>query len=242
MVDVICAYLRAPYTPLPNKMGTPRLGVRRPRVKSAQSRRPTTSALARNTGTTTHHTSEENRRLQEREARLTAQRILTRHLRPRDDNSKRLHTYWPGVDLDLNSATLIGFDLRGCEIRTATFSDAQFSGDARFHRAQFTNHTWFSEAQFSGDTWFHRARFTGDARFSSTQFTGEARFSSAQFRGEAWFHGARFSGGARFDGTQFTGSSWFHGTRFTGDALFDDAQFADGIPESLKQQLPATDT
>ena len=136
VVDVICAYLRAPYTPPPNKVGTPRSGVHRPLVKSAR-RRTATSALTRDTDTT-HRTSEESRRLQEREVRLTAQRILTRHLRPRDENRKRLPTYWPEIDLDLNSAILIDFDLRYCAIRTAVFTGAQFTGTARTEGAQFS--------------------------------------------------------------------------------------------------------
>jgi hypothetical protein len=149
VVDVICAYLRAPYTPPPDKKGAPRLGVRRPLLKSPQ-RRAATSALTRhNAITPAHHTSKENHSLQEREVRLTAQRVLTRHLRPRDADGARLDTYWPAIDLDLTRATLTDFDLNACKIRVAWFNRAQFTGVASFNGAQFTSDALFDDAQFT---------------------------------------------------------------------------------------------
>lgn len=227
VVDVICAYLRAPYTLRPNKTDALRLGVRRPLVKSAY-RRTTSSALAHNTDTPKHHTAEESRRLQEREVRLTAQRILTRHLRPRDDNRKRLHTYWPGMDLDLNSATLIDFDLDICRIHTAIFTNAQFDGSAPFEGAQFTGNVSFVGAQLAGEAWFDGAQFTGDVSFDGARFADGAWFKGARFAGEAWFKGARFADRACFRDAQFTSNSSFNGVQFTGDASFTGAQFAGG--------------
>lgn len=216
VVDVMCAYLRAPYSPLLKKVGAPRSGVRRPLVKAAL-RRPTTSALARQDDTTARQTSAENSRVQEREVRLTAQRILTRHLRPRDNNGKRLRAYWPGIDLDLNDATLINFNLYRCKVDSANFSNARFVGNARFGDAQFGK-VWFDDAQFTGSAFFMRTRFTDYASFDGTQFE-DAQFTEASFTGDADFVGTWFTGDASFDGTQFT----------------------NGIPASLNQQLPAID-
>jgi hypothetical protein len=43
--------------------------------------------------------------------RLTAQRLLIRHLCPRDDHGTTLETFWADLDLDLTAATLIDFKL-----------------------------------------------------------------------------------------------------------------------------------
>jgi len=246
VVDVICAYLRAPYTLPPDKTGAPRLGVRRPLLKSPQRR---AAALARHDTTT----SKENHSLQEREVRLTAQRILTRHLRPSDDHD----THWPAIVLDLTGATLIDFSLAGCKIRTGTFDRAQFTATASFDHAQFTAAS-FNGAQFTAIASFYGAQFAF-ASFDRAQFTATARFDHAQFTAVASFHGTRFTAVASFNDTQFTGETWFDGAQFTfasfdraqftATARFDHAQFTavasfhgtqftEGIPEPLKPLLP----
>jgi hypothetical protein len=138
------------------------------------------------------HAPDENRAVQEREVRLTAQRILTRHLKPRDDRNKRLDTYWADLDLDLTGATLIDLDLNNCKIRIGNFIHVQFTGDAWFNRTQFTGDAWFNYTQFTGDARFDGAQFTGDARFDGAQFTGDARFDDTQFTGHAEFNRAQF--------------------------------------------------
>ncbi len=229
VVNVICAYLRAPYTLPPNKVGAPRSGVRRPLVKSAR-RRTAMSALTRRADAT-QRISDESRGPQEREVRLTAQRILTHHLRPRDENRKRLHTYWRAMDLDLNSATLIDFDLDRCEVRTAIFSGARFTGDATF-----------SAARFTGTASFDYAQFTGDAHFSDTRFTQDTWFDDTQFSGDAWFVDTQFTGPvAVFNGAQFAGEARFIDVRFDVGALrFIDAQFANEVPAFLSDELPGS--
>jgi uncharacterized protein YjbI with pentapeptide repeats len=222
VVDVICAYLRAPYTPPPTRTGAPWLGLRRSQLKSLQRRAKAAAPPRHYTNTSIHHVLGENRALQEREVRLTAQRILTRHLRARDDSNNRLDTYWPEIDLDLTGATLIDFDLRNCTTRKGNFNHTQFSGAAGFDGAQFTGNAWFDEAQFAGDARFDEAQFAREAGFNKAQFAGDARFDEAQFAGDARFDKAQFGGAAGFDGAQFTGNAWF-----------DEAQFTEGVPEAL---------
>jgi hypothetical protein len=75
IVDVICAYLRMPYSPPADQ----------PPAEDAPAEA---------------HTRYEQRR-QELQVRLTAQRILGAHLRP-----KARETFWTGIDLDLTGAHL----------------------------------------------------------------------------------------------------------------------------------------
>ncbi|MEV6648483.1 pentapeptide repeat-containing protein [Amycolatopsis sp. NPDC051371] len=191
VVNVLCAYLRTPYTePVPtrNVMRRPlvssrRLGLRPPAVSPP-------AAEAR----------------QEREVRLTVQRVLTDHLNPGRDPKHPEPTFWTGVDLDLNGATLIEFSLLGCHVATGDFTGATFVGRA----------------------WFDYAEFADPVLFTSATFTSEARFAGAVFRSTAWFDDATFSGEAQFFGTEFRGGTVFHRSTFADRAAFDHAGFDRG--------------
>ncbi|MCG8918258.1 pentapeptide repeat-containing protein [Actinokineospora sp. PR83] len=195
IVNVLCAYLRMPYT-LPGD----------PPEDDAD-----VEVIDRH-----------RERVQEREVRLTAQRVLAHHLR-RGDLGDPAATFWADIDLDLTGAVLVDLDLDHTSIRTATLCDTRMVGDARF-----------DEAQFSGDARFDRAQFSGDARFNRTQFSGNAWFTRAQFHHSAWFRDARLHRRAGFDGVRFGGDAMFGmaefgGTQPTlpldGDAMFDGTQF-----------------
>jgi len=115
-------------------------------------------------------------RRQERQVRLTAQRILAAHLQaePKGRRGKPSNPkFWPDIDLDLTGATLLDCRLDGCRLRTGTFTftDAHFTGDATF-----------GEVTFTGDAGFNQVTFTGDARFDKATFTGNARFDDAHAR------------------------------------------------------------
>ncbi|WNV92092.1 pentapeptide repeat-containing protein [Umezawaea sp. Da 62-37] len=243
VINVICAYLRSPYTSPPEQLAARRTGLPAATRRGSAARRVTISAAAaRRTGLippTPAIASEQLR--QEREVRLTAQRILTAHLHPDTDETTGLPTnprYWPeGYELDLTGAILIDFDATGLTVRQATFTDAQFTGDARFDGAAFTRDARFGGAAFTRDARFGGATFTGDARFGAATFTGDAWFDQATFTRDAWFDQATFTRDAQFDQATFTNSTWFgratfmregrfDGTTFIGGAWFDQATFA----------------
>lgn len=180
VVDVVCAYLRAPFR-LPDES------------------RPELEDDARG----------------ERQVRLSAQRVLTRHLSAGEQSG----TFWADVDLDLAGATLIDFVLSECRIRNGVFTDARFVGDA----------------------WFTRAEFAGEALFGWASFLGEAWFAGLSVAGEASFGGAAFAADARFDLAEFAGETWFTEASFAGGVELTDAKFTRGVPEPLREYLPAAD-
>ncbi|MEU1729166.1 pentapeptide repeat-containing protein [Nonomuraea sp. NPDC005692] len=225
IVDVICSYLRMPYTP-PD--GTDPAGPAVPRATVAGVSAPATG-----------HDPQE-----ERQVRLTAQRILTAHLHYDDSSAPRRRwpsrhpdrnpRHWPDIQLDLTGAVLIDFDLRTCRMGTAEFGGAAFSGTARFDGAAFSGTAWFDGATFSRDARFEGATFSGDAMFRVATFSGTAVFdgatftryavfSVATFSRAAWFDGATFSRDARFDRATFSRDARFAKATFSGDARFDEA-------------------
>lgn len=166
----------------------------------------------------------ELRRSQERQVRLTAQRLLTTHLR------RGQPVFWPDITLDLAGATLIDFNLDRCDLHGATFDDARFDGVAEFSLAEFTGPVSFGNARFTGGArfintvWvetagFNRSRFDHEANFAKATFRSDAHFDGTQFGRDADFSGARFDY-VWFDHARFGHTASFDGARFTGDARF----------------------
>ncbi|MEU7864205.1 pentapeptide repeat-containing protein [Nonomuraea sp. NPDC049141] len=215
IVDVICAYLRMPYTSPPDETGRAEPAV--PRA--------TIGGVSAPAGRDPH---------EERQVRLTAQRILTAHLRYQDPPARRRwqpHSadpnarHWAGIRLDLTGATLLDFDLSRCRVGDAAFGRAAFAGDAGFEGAAFAGGAGFEGATFAGGAGFEGATFTGDAEFRGATFTRAARFGWAAFAGDAGFEGATFAGGAWFTGVAFTGYARFDSATFSGAAGFDRVTF-----------------
>lgn len=242
VINVICAYLRSPYTPPPKPAvrqtglsAAARRGTAADRVaaRAAATRRadlkPPTPAVA----------SEQLR--QEREVRLTAQRILTTHLclDPIGTTGQPTHSqHWAEkYDLDLTGATLIDFLASGITVRRANFTAVHFSGEARFIGATFSGDTLFSgatfddkaifaEASFSGYTLFDEAKFVDKALFNKATFDDDANFGNTTFRGDTWFKEVTFSMNAWFAGVIFNKSVWLERTSFKSNAWFDHATFS----------------
>jgi hypothetical protein len=161
IIDVICAYLRMPYTPPEDEPP--------PEDIPAETR-----------------TRYELRR-EELQVRLTAQRILAAHVKP--DRADVF--WGTGIDLDLNDAYLHRLDLSGCRLGRVEFAGARFEGGARFVGAEFTGNASFVGAKFAGSARFGRADFARDAWFDGAEFAGEMWFGAAQFHQRREFAGAR---------------------------------------------------
>ena len=214
IVNVLCAYLRMPYTPPP---ATPPRPVPAP-IRPSRPHRMTPASRPTN--------SDQHRQaVLEREVRLAAQRILATHLRPGDDPDNPVDTFWRSIDIDLTNATLIDFTFSNCTTHTGRFDEATFTGNATFREATFTRGATFRKATFTRDATFDQATFTRGATFREATFTRGAWFHGATFTGGTTFDEATFTGGATFDEATFTGGAAFRRATFTRGATFDDATF-----------------
>ncbi|RDI35386.1 pentapeptide repeat-containing protein [Lentzea flaviverrucosa] len=242
VVDVLCAYLRMPFT-LPGD---------RPSDDADEQVR-----------------ARYDERTQEREVRLTAQRILAAHLRPDLDFDQQDMTFWLDIDLDLTGATLMDFRLTGCRVRQATFDavwfvehasfrEAVFEGDGMFDGAVFSDGTSFDGATFHGfagfvnvqfdNVGFSTAKFSKGAMFGSAVFQRDVRFGDVVFEQTAWFRGARFAGSAQFARVIFGKNADFDGVQFIGDVVLDEcavrhptpiaSRWPDGWRTAEKQAAP----
>ncbi|MEV6518541.1 pentapeptide repeat-containing protein [Micromonospora chalcea] len=229
IIEVICAYLRMPYTP-PNNQPTPEPDDQTPPDD------PTPAAPKDATGDSNKAGMDPR---EERQVRLAAQRILARHLRPTTPEGQPDPLYWDTkVTLDLTEAVLIDLDFSRCHLHNATFTKTHFTGTTRFGKATFGGAAWFDGATFGGAAWFDgatfggaawfdEATFSGDARFDEATFSGDAWFRKATLNGQAWYLGATFNGVSRFVGATVGSDAMFAGTTFRRDAWFGGARFVD---------------
>ena len=217
IVDVICAYLRMPFSadPAPASKG----GLEATENPGERSTQPKTTADG-NSDTWQ----------QERQVRLTAQRILAEHLRDERNPDQRSASlpglrFWPGISLDLTGATLIGLDFHRVIAANARFDGATFADGVQFYEAVFDGYTVFRDAAFDGDIVFSRAFFGGRAEFSKAAFTGRVWFSLATFCSDAEFNNATFDGDTTFYGTTFDGLAEFQPATFADDVMFSGTTF-----------------
>ncbi|WP_306748290.1 pentapeptide repeat-containing protein [Saccharothrix yanglingensis] len=199
VVNVLCAYLRAPFD-IPG------------------------DSPDANTDRATR--DEYREQVQEREVRLTAQRILLAHMKPGNEPARPKNTFWPDTKLDLTGATLIDWHMDGCRVDDARFNKATFVGYTQFERTTFTGNAWFREATFTSTTSFDETQIRGLAWFGEAIFDSSARFRRTVFTEDAIFIEARFAKKASFDKARFNGSAWFGAVTFVKDAVFDGAMAA----------------
>ncbi|GAA3087435.1 hypothetical protein GCM10017600_68960 [Streptosporangium carneum] len=206
VINVICAYLRMPYTP-PKAAAQSDLGHT---VPCATVARVSTSA-------TGHDPYEE------RQVRLTAQRVLADHLRysslAKHQGWQRLTSpparFWPDIRLDLTGATLIDLDFVACRITEAQFSGVTFIGNAVFSGMTFTRDAWFDGTTFTRKAVFSEVTYGGDTRFDGATFQECARFDRVTFMESVSFSGVAFIGKAVFSEVTYGGDTWFTDARLS---------------------------
>lgn len=215
VVDVICAYLRMPFAPP---------GAYTPDTGSGS-------------GITPEPQEPDPAADQELQVRLTAQRILTDHLRPHrqpwrtDEHAPPDRTFWEEIEIDLSNATLVDFDFAHCRAYLPDFTAARFYGQTTFsycrthalvlHAAVFHGPAFFHDAVIDAGAFFDDAVFHDYVNLSEVTFTGDqAQFQAAEFHADVAFHKTQFHGDARFDGAVFHREAWFGESAFHKGAWF----------------------
>ncbi|CCF63725.1 exported protein of unknown function [Nocardia cyriacigeorgica GUH-2] len=229
-IDVLCGYLRLPYSPELGANHQSKLVVK-------QHRATADGTLADDQE---HHLEY---RHNDREVRATIIRVIADRLRQSAEDS------WSTSAFDFRTAHLEDADLSGVTFSGparfdgvtfagpasfdwsifssfAVFSNATFSRNARFSEVAFASSAVFDETTFSGNAVFDKATFAGSARFNGTTFSGDARFSEAGFTEHGWFSEVTFCSDAWFEGATFYSFASFERAAFSGPARFNEATFS----------------
>ncbi|MFJ8871291.1 pentapeptide repeat-containing protein [Streptomyces sp. NPDC102473] len=218
-IDVLCAYLRLPFSPDPGNLpslpdGTPPPEERR---DAHQEKRNRYGAL--------------------REVRHTILRLIGDHYRI----PTGIHRSWQGCNLDLTGVTIDGhMSFEGARFSggTVRFGGAEFSGGiVRFDGAEFSGGiVSFGGAKFSGsNVSYVGVRFSGGTvRFGGAEFSGgSVSFDDAVFSGgDVRFSDAAFTGAiVSFGGAKFSGSNVsYFGAKFSGgNVSFSSGEFSRGL-------------
>lgn len=241
VVNVLCAYLRMPYTP-PDRTELDRLEAAHPEDDSK-----------RMTELRERHEQQQ----QEQEVRVAARRILAAHLRPKISEETNLPTnsgYWPEqLRIDLTGAILVDADFGDCHFDEAVFDRTQFRGATKFHDAHFHSTARFSRAKFRNHVDFSGARFLNQAMFTHAEFLAEvdfnrkamlraANFDYTTFQRPVRFQTADFELKASFDSTVFGGGVTFHTAKFDSGADFKSSWFGKGGAGFREVTFAATTT
>ncbi|MFD7365875.1 pentapeptide repeat-containing protein [Nocardiopsis alba] len=238
VIDVLCAYLRMPYEPLPDE----------PSGKHDQSVPPAASSTTavdlgqlRSIEPDLQHAKQQEAKEEYRKKVLefeSSQQV--RHTIIRIiGNRLREDTRWRGKNYDFTGVVFDGGDLAGAHFSggIVSFDRAAFSGGTvSFDRAEFSDGTVsFFGAEFSGGGVFlGRAKFSGGkVFFVGSEFSdGPVFFDAAEFSGGVVVFGrAKFSGGmVSFFGADFSGGTVsFSGAEFSDRTVaFDGAAFSGG--------------
>ncbi|QKW32558.1 pentapeptide repeat-containing protein (plasmid) [Nocardiopsis flavescens] len=247
VIDVLCAYLRMPYTPRPDD----------PAGRPAPPDSPPTTAVDLGRLSSSGHDAAPDDKQKEalrehhkqvldfesfQQVRHTIIRIIGNRLRE--------PTRWRGKNYDFTGVVFDGGNFQGAHFTggRVSFNEARFAGGTvSFIGARFTGSmVSFAGARFAGGTVsFDAAKFAGRVTFTRALFTsGWVSFDRAKFAdGRVAFEEAVFAGGrVSFSRAEFTGGRVsFDEAGFAGGAVdfteavfakgwmsFDEAVFADG--------------
>jgi uncharacterized protein YjbI with pentapeptide repeats len=198
IVNVICAYLRMPYTPSTEEATSDDVdqGSRR---EELQVRRAAQKILA------THLRDEK--------------------YQGQCDDGEILSTYWPNISLDLSGAYLDKFYLIDCRVNSLTCHDTSFAGESSF-RGLRCDHAFFQGAIFEGHTDFRGITVAHSAWFSYSTFASKA--SEAKFHTDEFYPNTKFGRHVGFKNVTFTVGARFNGVTFSGSVEFTGAKYGRG--------------
>ncbi|WP_285683261.1 hypothetical protein [Actinoplanes sp. NBRC 103695] len=207
-VDVLCAYLRMPFSG-PYRAAAPEL------VESP-GERPQILRSAPN--------EELHAGYQELQVRLAIHRVLRTRLVRRTEVDDDVR--WAGCSLDLSGAHLADVDLKDCVVESIRAEGAVFHGRASFFGMRCLGDAAFGGSVFAGNAGFSGAVFGGNADFSGIQAVGAAFFVRTTFTADGEFNQARFFAAAVFEKAECVeGDLYLTGARFDGRAVFSETRF-----------------
>jgi hypothetical protein len=182
VIDVICAYLRMPYTP-PDESGQDTAGHQELQVRKTAQRMIDNHLCARR---------EDDRWTEITDVDLQGATLVDFRLA-----DCRV------ASINLNHAVLSGESVfRGTTFLLAFMQDTTFSGPVDFRSADFVRDAWFSYStfgegpRFSAGPYFRDTHFGGHVSFRGTVFTRGVHLAGVKFSGSADFTDARCPLGA----------------------------------------------
>ena len=260
IVDVLCAYIRAPFD----------LAFRYDEL--SQDKPSPHGSYRENHQEFSVHRAE---LLAEAEVRQQALQEIHRRLRhfPQGDRRSYVEGSWSGFEYDFSNSVFFypvdmkdswyqnSVDFSGCtyydsaEFSGSTYERSVYFCDSTYYDwVFFNNSTYFGEAQWSGSTYHDSARFSwsvyygevsfhdsvygGSVFFDQSLYYDEALFYSSTYRGEVGFDGSLYRGSVFVSDSVFDGEVSLYGSVFCGALNFGTDFFGEPYPSRFVQSVP----
>ncbi|WP_406688580.1 pentapeptide repeat-containing protein [Saccharopolyspora sp. ID03-671] len=236
IINLLCAYLRMPDISIREDTATSEAAPGDPRNHGTLHRREGSPAVVLDLASaplaalTALAPDLSAQRQQERQVRLTAQRILVQHLQPRRYAQEPTNpAFWPDMNIDLSMASLHEWNFIGCEVRSANFKGTNFYGDSWFNETRFYDDVDFDNAKFHDAAVFKGVQFHGWTTFQGSHFYDAVNFDEATFHDYAFFLEVHFHGPAGIDKVEFCKLAGFDEAQFYVHSWFDKSQFHEQV-------------
>ena len=218
IVDVLCAYIRAPFELVF-------------RYDELSQDKPSPHGVYRNNHQDFYmHRAE---LLAEAKVRQRALQEIHRRLRhfPQDDRRNYVEGSWSGFEYDFsNSVFFYPVDMKDSWYQ----SSVDFSGCTYYASAEFSGSTYERSAYFCDSTYydwvfFNNSTYCGDAQWSGSTYHDSARFNWSVYYGEVSFHDSVHGGSVFFDQSLYYDEASFYSSTYRGEAGFDGSLYRGSV-------------
>lgn len=218
IVDVLCAYIRAPFD----------LAFRYDEL--SQDKPSPHGSYRENHQEFSVHRAE---LLAEAEVRQQALQEIHRRLRhfPQGDRRSYVEGSWSGFEYDFsNSVFFYPVDMKDSWYQNSV----DFSGCTYYDSAEFSGSTYERSAYFCDSTYYDWAFFNdsiyfGEAQWSGSTYHDSARFSWSVYYGEVSFHDSVYGGSVFFDQSLYYDEALFYSSTYGGEAGFDGSLYRGSV-------------
>lgn len=218
IVDVLCAYIRAPFE----------LAFRYDEL--SQNKPSPHGSYRENYQEFSVHRAE---LLAEAKVRQQALQEIHRRLRhfPQGDRRSHVEGSWSGFEYDFSNSVFFypvdmkdswyqnSVDFSGCTY----YDSAEFSGSTYERSAYFCDSTYYDWVFFNNSTYF------GDAQWSGSAYHDSARFSWSVYYGEVSFHDSVYGGSVFFDQSLYYDEALFYSSTYRSETGFDGSLYRGSV-------------
>ena len=218
IVDVLCAYIRAPFELVF-------------RYDELSQNKPNPHSVYRENHQDFYmHRAE---LLAEAKVRQQALQEIHRRLRhfPQGDRRSYVEGSWSGFEYDFsNSVFFYPVDMKDSWYQNSV----DFSGCTYYDSADFSGSTYERSAYFCDSTYydwvfFNNSTYCGDAQWSGSTYHDSARFSWSVYYGEVSFHDSVYGGSVFFDQSLYYDEALFYSSTYRGEAGFDGSLYRGSV-------------
>ena len=218
IVDVLCAYIRAPFD----------LAFRYDEL--SQDKPSPHGSYRENHQEFSVHRAE---LLAEAEVRQQALQEIHRRLRhfPQGDRRSYVEGSWSGFEYDFsNSVFFYPVDMKDSWYQNSVdFSGCTYYASAEFSGSTYERSAYFCDSTYYDWVFFNNSTYCGEAQWSGSTYHDSARFNWSVYYGEVSFHDSVYGGSVFFDQSLYYDEALFYSSTYRGETGFDGSLYRGSV-------------